>query len=515
MRERCELAARFALGCALLQLSGLCAASDAITREIFLRRSLLEPDAITREIFLRYSAQILDAITRELVWLRSEAEPDVISRELVLYRSSGSSIVSREVSVGFVSQVSVIDGFLIREYASLPSGPAEWMSLAVNPGDDEQQNDLLVASTTRQFGAPQDAPDDFLHRVRYGSLDVSLVAAIDSCESDPADMVFDPSGNSLYVAARHRDGFQSGDQGGAILRFDQDGLESGFFDDLGTSHGPLALAWAQPGSSFDAGLYVGNELANALSIFHLDAAGTLQAFSATLSAAIGALAFAPGNAFGELLYVGCEDGAIRTVDPSGSVSLFAAALGAGVQALAFSDEQGFEQMLYALLGNGRIVRLDAAGVAAPFVDGLLIEAIAEGVVRNDLEFAPGNDILYVSDARRAKVYGIQVNPPTAVNPNDPIATRPLLELMSFPNPFNPVTTLRFELATAQTVDLVIHDASGRRVRTLWTREAMKPGLHERRWDGRDNQGRSVGSGVYYALLRSTDSVQSRKLLLLK
>ncbi len=69
-----------------------------------------------------------------------------------------------------------------------------------------------------------------------------------------------------------------------------------------------------------------------------------------------------------------------------------------------------------------------------------------------------------------------------------------------PNPFNPATTLAFELPQATRASLVIHDVAGRRVKTLLSGDALGPGRHEATWDGRDESGRIMPAGVYFGRL---------------
>jgi hypothetical protein len=71
-----------------------------------------------------------------------------------------------------------------------------------------------------------------------------------------------------------------------------------------------------------------------------------------------------------------------------------------------------------------------------------------------------------------------------------------------PNPFNPSTQLRFDLAAQCTVQLVIFDARGARVRLLAV-GARPAGSYPVVWDGRDDLGRSVGSGIYVARLETS------------
>ena len=96
----------------------------------------------------------------------------------------------------------------------------------------------------------------------------------------------------------------------------------------------------------------------------------------------------------------------------------------------------------------------------------------------------------------------------------PSATRSRL-LPAAPNPFNPRTMLRFELARAGAVRLAIHDASGRRVRSF-AQSWLAAGPHEIPWDGRDDDGRAVASGVYRLRLSTADGdARDRSVVLLR
>lgn len=72
-------------------------------------------------------------------------------------------------------------------------------------------------------------------------------------------------------------------------------------------------------------------------------------------------------------------------------------------------------------------------------------------------------------------------------------------LRNFPNPFNPRTTLRFETPEPGRVDLAVYDLRGRLLRHL-AAEELDAGVHERIWDGRDDAGRELPSGSYFARL---------------
>ena len=85
---------------------------------------------------------------------------------------------------------------------------------------------------------------------------------------------------------------------------------------------------------------------------------------------------------------------------------------------------------------------------------------------------------------------------------------------AFPNPFNPETTLRIEIPSPATVRLDVYDAAGQRVRTLLARP-LSAGEYTVRWDGRDAEGRAVGSGAYFARLGAPGFRAQRKMLLLR
>jgi len=83
-----------------------------------------------------------------------------------------------------------------------------------------------------------------------------------------------------------------------------------------------------------------------------------------------------------------------------------------------------------------------------------------------------------------------------------------------PNPFNPRTTLSFELPTSCRVDLTIHDLRGHLVKTLIS-GSLESGHHAIIWDGTDNQGMAQGSGTYFVRLNSLNGMKQSKLALVR
>jgi len=85
---------------------------------------------------------------------------------------------------------------------------------------------------------------------------------------------------------------------------------------------------------------------------------------------------------------------------------------------------------------------------------------------------------------------------------------------AWPNPFNPHTTVAFELARNDHVRLTIYDVQGRTIRNLVDGE-LPAGRHTAVWQGRDDNGRSVSSGIYFARLQAPRGQGLTKLVLLK
>ena len=89
------------------------------------------------------------------------------------------------------------------------------------------------------------------------------------------------------------------------------------------------------------------------------------------------------------------------------------------------------------------------------------------------------------------------------------------ELGNYPNPFNPATTITFSLTEGGPVDLVIYNTLGQKVRTLIANATLKSGNHQILWDGKNEAGLAVSSGVYLYEMRAGDHVATRKMIMLK
>jgi hypothetical protein len=144
---------------------------------------------------------------------------------------------------------------------------------------------------------------------------------------------------------------------------------------------------------------------------------------------------------------------------------------------------------------------------APFMTNL------PNVEVSEFEFyLPSNKI-------RAATYGRgiweSVIPPVTGNNsgNDNIPVSFAL-FQNYPNPFNPQTVIRFDIPVKSNVSLKIFNILGQEVKTLVYSE-LSPGEKSVSWNGKDNAGLSVNSGIYVYELRAGDYRESKKLVFVK
>ena len=156
--------------------------------------------------------------------------------------------------------------------------------------------------------------------------------------------------------------------------------------------------------------------------------------------------------------------------------------------------------------NGAIatrIELNGYGLSSLFVDE-----------KGDLYFYGGN-------SRVQRIEGIAAptkfsDGETAIIKERDIAPVHLLLFPNYPNPFNSSTVIRFALPEYQEIELSIFNLAGQKVATL-VKKYYPAGVHTVSWDGRDDDGRELASGVYLYRLRTGDGqeVEMRKFLFLR
>jgi len=113
-------------------------------------------------------------------------------------------------------------------------------------------------------------------------------------------------------------------------------------------------------------------------------------------------------------------------------------------------------------------------------------------------------------------YAIMISPKeTDVEEEGEIITFEDFQLFqNHPNPFNNETIIKYTLSKSSHVSLVIYNILGQKVRTL-VNEHQRPGVKTVSWDGKDEKGKGLSSGIYLYKLKSREIIQTKRMLLLK
>jgi len=136
----------------------------------------------------------------------------------------------------------------------------------------------------------------------------------------------------------------------------------------------------------------------------------------------------------------------------------------------------------------------------------LTDVNGQTVVIEDIPHSPGES--FTSNAQFPEC--------ASVSPVPPAARRASYTLHGpVPNPFNPRTTIAFDLPRQETVRLTVYDVTGRLIDTLIADELMERGRNEVSWVGRDREGRMVPAGVYFYLLEAGSFSETKRMTLLK
>ena len=162
------------------------------------------------------------------------------------------------------------------------------------------------------------------------------------------------------------------------------------------------------------------------------------------------------------------------------------------------------QRLYGQFGQTNFVVVDHEGIIRyrsrdSYVDQADVPAIRAGIVEA---------LAHLAAARAGQ------GSATSVAAEPPLLTGFSL-MANFPNPFNAATHIRYSVGTEGPVSLEVFDVTGRRVRRLVNREWSTPGAYELRWNGRNEEGVEVASGVYIYRLLARDQTVSRRMMLVR
>jgi len=111
------------------------------------------------------------------------------------------------------------------------------------------------------------------------------------------------------------------------------------------------------------------------------------------------------------------------------------------------------------------------------------------------------------------IYFVKQHSSYSFETSPPVPTRFALH-QNFPNPFNPITTIRYELPKESEVRLAIFNLKGEIVKAL-VHEQKQPGYYEVRWDGTTDSGTLVSSGIYFYRVQAGRYVKTNKMVLMK
>jgi hypothetical protein len=183
------------------------------------------------------------------------------------------------------------------------------------------------------------------------------------------------------------------------------------------------------------------------------------------------------------------------------------------------------------LYQSRLMRLDNVHYASPSGNYAaqtsydLLDATGTIVMRT--QFSDADYIGTPMHQGNFNVYVIvtQYNATTQVTPrmlsdfnpvanDDNVLTPMQIELIgNYPNPFNPETTIRFKMEKAAPAEVIIYNDKGQIVKTFST--IATQGINSVVWDGKDNNGHPVASGVYLFRLKSGSYSSTKKMVLMK
>ncbi len=186
--------------------------------------------------------------------------------------------------------------------------------------------------------------------------------------------------------------------------------------------------------------------------------------------------------------------------------------------------------------NNNLLRIDPATAEGTVIGPLNFTA---GFFAQDMDFDPVTGILYWSaftgttgelrtidlatgNSSLAKnwsadmgVFAIQGDCSATSVGQIPLETPDEFKLLqNYPNPFNPATTLSFELEFPSPVTLKIYNTKGQLVRTL-VNDKLSAGAHSVRWDGRNQQGAALASGIYVWQIQAGFLTKTKKMTLLQ
>ena len=175
------------------------------------------------------------------------------------------------------------------------------------------------------------------------------------------------------------------------------------------------------------------------------------------------------------------------------------------------DIVAVDDHIYAINDQTIFVTIDGGQNWSELTDGINAEETYN--LGADLELTPSG-FLYTAGRYVHRSSQPVFSPTMDIKPIGVPREHSLILLPAYPNPFNPVTTIRYELAKEDLVNIIIYDMTGRIIKTLINR-SQKAGYKSIQWDATNDLGQSVAAGVYIYSIQAGEFRQTKKMVLLK
>ena len=182
-----------------------------------------------------------------------------------------------------------------------------------------------------------------------------------------------------------------------------------------------------------------------------------------------------------------------------------------------ADGDSINYLLYAQIGVYPAEEIyDTTSLSIPLTYQEILEGVFEGspvngaTVRFNVKATDGVDTVDVTGENRV----IYVNRYDYLSTESEGVPTEFALHENYPNPFNPSTTLRFDLPEASNITLTIYNMLGQKIRT-YDMQSAAAGYHTLKWNATNDYGDPVGAGVYLYQLQTKDFVKTRKMVLLK
>ncbi len=147
-----------------------------------------------------------------------------------------------------------------------------------------------------------------------------------------------------------------------------------------------------------------------------------------------------------------------------------------------------------VMGSSPVISPDGTRVCFTYTDATMMDG--NRILRNELHIIELGDLVSIVPMSVAS------------------APAPYPTLVNYPNPFNPSTTLSFTLPESGFTELSIYNLAGQKIRTLVAGD-MAEGTHEALWDGKNDRGVMVSSGIYFSHLKAGEQVITGRMMLVK